>query len=51
MMCGTVENPFIERRATVAVCQHREKKWILPANMSLFLCVMQHALLNFPKRS
>jgi len=28
MMYGTAENRFLERRATVAVCQNSRKKWL-----------------------
>jgi len=30
MMYGTVEDSFIERRATVAVCQHRGQSGCFP---------------------
>ncbi len=36
MMCGTVENRFVEWRATVAVCQDSEKKRILDVRVRLF---------------
>ncbi len=36
MMCGTVENQFVEWRATVAVCQNSEKKRVLDVRARLF---------------
>jgi len=36
MMCGTVENGFLEWRATVAVCQNGGKKRILDVRVRLF---------------
>jgi hypothetical protein len=38
MMCGITENRVPEWRATLAVCQNRRKKWILPTNTWPFLC-------------
>jgi len=36
MMCGTVENRFVEWRATVAVCQDSVKKRVLEVRVRLF---------------
>ncbi len=36
MMCGTVENRFLEWRATVAVCQNSRKRWLLGVSVQLF---------------
>jgi hypothetical protein len=36
MMCGTVENEFLEWRATVAVCQNSRKRWLLDIGIQLF---------------
>jgi hypothetical protein len=36
MMCGTVENRFLEWRATVAVCQNGGEKRILDVRTRLF---------------
>ena len=35
MMCGTVENQFLEWRATVAMCQNSRKRWLLGVNVQL----------------
>jgi len=36
MMCRTVENRFLEWRATVAVCQNDGKKRVLDVRVRLF---------------
>ena len=46
MMCGTAENRILKWRSTVAVCQNRGEKWVLHANIPLFLCLMRHGVLN-----
>jgi len=41
MMDRTFENRVLERRATVAVCQHRAKKWMPSSHGWLFLCIVE----------
>ena len=36
MMCGSVENRFLEWRATVAVCKNSRKRWLLGVGVHLF---------------
>ncbi|MHC4389258.1 MAG: hypothetical protein ACYSX1_11725 [Planctomycetota bacterium] len=38
MMCRTVENRFVEWRATVAVCQNSGKRWLLGVSVQLSRC-------------
>ena len=49
MMRGTAENRILECRSTAAVCRNSPKKWIIHANMSLFLCLLRHGMLNLSK--
>jgi hypothetical protein len=47
MMDGTFENRILERRATVAVCQHRGKKWMPSSHGWLFLCIVGRVVRYF----
>jgi hypothetical protein len=41
MMDGSFENRVLERRTIMAVCQHREKEWVISIHGWLFSCIMR----------
>jgi hypothetical protein len=50
MICRTVENRFLEWKATVAVCQNSGKRWVL-TYVRDFLAVFRCGMLNLLKSS
>jgi len=49
MMCGTVENRFLEWRATVAVCKNSRKRWLLDISVQLFWRFLRENSLGRPE--
>jgi hypothetical protein len=49
MMCGRVEDRFLEWRATVAVCKNSRKTPFLTQVLRLFAVFLQHGMLKLPE--